>query len=196
MLPAQPFFSTLLVTDATLGDGLTSTGWDQPLTECLDPSEVLDLAAYIEADFGDPVGVLARTHVVQVERGVVEHTRREMAGLQLVRREPSVATLVYARLVEQITEIAVRQRSTTPETAESITPSDLEALMRRVVESVDVGSLDEAIRMGIVEPVDFGGRADLSVEEFLAGVDVLPAHIAAGLDLPRPEVQAHHGCVG
>ena len=185
-----------LVTDATLGDGLTSTGWDQPLTECLDPSEVLDLAAYLEADFGDPVGVLARTHVVQVERGVVEHTRREMAGLQLVRREPSVATLVYARLVEQITEIAVRQRSTTPETAESITPSDLEALMRRVVESVDVGSLDEAIRMGIVEPVDFGVQADLSVEEFLAGVDVLPAHIAAGLDLPRPEVQALTDALG
>ncbi len=34
-------------------------------------------------------------------------------------------------------------------------------------------------------------RADLSIEEFLAGVDVLPAHIAADLDLPRDaEVQA------
>ena len=29
-------------------------------------------------------------------------------------------------------------------------------------------------------------RADLKIEEFLAGVDVLPAHIAADLDLPRP----------
>ena len=63
--------------------------------------------------------------------------------------------------------------------------------MKQVVETVDVRSLDEAIRDGIIEPVDFSVQADLSIEEFLAGVDVMPTHIAADLDLPRlSEVQA------
>ena len=44
-----------------------------------------------------------------------------------------------------------------------------------MVETVDVESLEEAVRTGLVEPVDFGVRADLSIEEFLTGVDVLPA---------------------
>ena len=99
--------------------------------------------------------------------------------------------LAYARLIEQITEIATRQRYTTPENAEWIAPSQLNALVTRVLEAVNVESLDEAVRSGIVEPVDFGTRADLSAKDFLAGVDVMPAHIAADLDLPRPtELQA------
>ena len=179
-----------LVTDAMLGGGLAPTGWDRPVTECIDRTSVDALVAHLESDFDDPTGVLARTHIVQVERSVVEDTRRELAGLQVIGSQPSVAVLVYARLVEQITEIAARQRSATPDTAQSITPSDLETLATRVIETVDVESLDEAVRTGLVEPVDFGVRADLSIREFLAGVDVLPAHIAADLDLPRvAEVQ-------
>ena len=180
-----------LVTDATLGGGLTPTGWDRPVTECIDRTTVGALAAHIESDFDDPKGVLARTHIVQVERSVVEDTRRELAGLRVIGSQPSVAVPVYARLVEQITEIAARQGSTTPDTAQSITPSDLETLATRVIETVDVESLDEAVRTGLVEPVDFSVRADVSIEEFLTGVDVLPAHIAADLDLPRDaEVRA------
>ena len=179
-----------LMTDATLGGGLAPTGWDRPVTECIDRTSVDELVAHLESDFDDPMGVLARTHIVQVERSVVEDTRRELAGLHVIGNQPSVAALVYARLVEHITEIAARQRSATPDTAQSITPSDLETLATRVTETVDVESLDEAVRTGLVEPVDFGVRADLSTREFLAGVDVLPAHIAADLDLPRvTEVQ-------
>ena len=179
-----------LVTDATLGGGLAPTGWDRPVTECIDRTSVDALAAHLESDFDDPMGVLARTHIVQVDRNVVEDTRNELTELQVIGNRPSVAVLVYARLVEQITEIAARQGSATPKTAQSITPSDLETLATRVIETVDVESLDEAVRTGLVEPVDFGVRADLSIREFLAGVDVLPAHIAADLDLPRvAEVQ-------
>ena len=180
-----------LVTDATLGGGLAPTGWDRPVTECVDRTSVDELASRLESDFDDPKAVLARTHIVQVERSVVEDTRRELAGLRAIGSQPSAAVLVYARLVEEITEITARQRSATPDTAQSITPSDLETLATRVIQTVDVESLDEAVRTGLVEPVDFGVRADLPIEEFLTGVDVLPAHIAADLDLPRnAEVQA------
>lgn len=180
-----------LVTNAMLGGNLAPTGWSRTVTECLDQTVIDKLAAHLEREIDDPVEVLARTHIVQVERNVDTRTRRGIAEFQLVGNQPSVATLVYARLVEHITEISVRQRSTTPETAQSITPSDLEVLVKQVVEAVDVHSLDEAIRDGIVEPVDFSVQADLSTEEFLAGVDVMPTHIAADLDLPRlSEVQA------
>ena len=180
-----------LVTDATLGGGLAPTGWNQSATEALDQTAIDQLAARLEPGFADPAGVLARTHIVQVDRNVVDRTRRELAEIPLIGNQPSVAVLVYARLIEKIAEVAVRQSFTAPDTAEWITPSDLEALVRRVVETVDVESLDEAMRAGIIEPVDFSVQADLSVEEFLAGVDVLPSHIAADLDLPRPvEAQA------
>ena len=184
-----------LVTDAALGGGISPTGWSRSVTEDLDPAVVDRLATRLVSDFSDPVGVLARTHVVHMEWSVVERTRHELA--EIVGSEPSIAALVYARLIEQITEVAVRQRSATPDTAQSITPSDLEALATRVLESVDVESLHEAVRMGIVEPVDFGARANLTVHEFLAGVDVMPAHVAADLDLPRPrEIQALTDALG
>ena len=191
LLEGDPARRFVLVTDATLGGGLVPTGWDRPVTECIGRTSVDELATHLEVDFDDPMGILARTHIVQVERSIIEGTRSELAGLRVIANQPSVAVLIYARLVEQITEIAARQRATTPDTAQSITPADVETLATRVIETVDVQSLDEAVRTGLVEPVDFGVRPDLSIEEFLAGVDVLPAHIAADLDLPRDaEVQA------
>ena len=174
----------VLATDATLGEGLAVTGWEQTLSQCLSTGEIEKLAAQLEASFDEPYEVLARTHILKVERDVVEESRRDCA--RILEIQPSVAALAYARLTEQITEIAVRQRYTTPRTAEWIAPSDLNTLVMRVLKTVDVESLDEAVNAGIVEPVDFGVRADLSPKDFLAGVDVLPTHIAANLDLPRP----------
>ena len=174
----------VLATDATLSGGLSATGWSQPLSQCLPKDDLDRLAALLEASFDDPYGVLSRAHVLQVERSVADENRRAFA--RVLDIHPSAATLAYARLIEQIAEIAVRQRTATPETAEWIAPTDLDTLVTRLLEAVDVESLDEAVRAGIVEPVDFRVRSDLSATAFLAGVDVLPTHIAADLDLPRP----------
>ena len=174
----------VLATNASLGGGLSATGWDQTLSQCLDKADADVVAEQLRASFDDPHEILNRTHILEVEWDVVEASRRDFA--RALEIPPSVAVLAYARLVEQITEIAIQQRSATPSNAEWIAPSDLDVLAKRVLETVDVGSLDEAIRVGIVEPVDFSVRANLSVEDFLAGVDALPAHVAADLDLPRP----------
>ena len=174
----------VLVTDATLSGGLSATGWSQPLSQCLPKDEMDKLASLLEAYFDDPYDVLSRAHVLKVDRSIAEANRRDFA--RVLDIDPSAAGLAYAQLIEQITEIAVRQRAATPETAEWIAPTDLDTLVTRLLETVDVESLDEAVRAGIVEPVDFNVRSDLSATAFLAGVDVLPAHIAAGLDLPRP----------
>ena len=182
-LTQDPVCRFVLATNASLGGGLVPTGWDRSLADCLSQNDLDELAEQLADVFDDPYEILSRCHVVQADWDVVERSRAKLADVQQIH--PSVAALAYSRLLELITEVTVRQRSATPATAEWIVVSDLEVLVKRVLESVDVDRLDEAVRQGIIEPVDFSVRADLTMEEFLAGVDVRPAHIAAGLDLPR-----------
>ena len=184
VLTEDPQCRFVLATNAALGGGLTATGWDRSLSDCLAQEDIDRLAQQLTGAFDDSYEILSRCHVVQVGWDVVERGRADLADIQQIH--PSVAALAYSKLLELITEVTVRQRSATPGTVEWVAFSDLDALAKRVLESVDVGSLDEAVRLGIIEPVDFSVRADLKIEEFLAGVDVLPAHIAADLDLPRP----------
>ena len=189
VLIEDPFCRFVLATNANLGGGLSPSGWGQPLSQCLPQDDITELAGQLDDAFNDPYEILNRCHLVRIGWDVVERSRGDFA--LILKTHPSVATLAYSRLLELITEITLRQRTATPDTAHWIAPSELDALAKEVLENVDVDSLDEAVRSGIVEPVDFSVRADLTIEEFLAGVDVLPSHIAADLDLPRPtEVQA------
>ncbi|MYB50485.1 MAG: hypothetical protein F4X72_14675 [Dehalococcoidia bacterium] len=174
----------VLATNAELGGGLSATGWGQTLSQRLPSDEVDKLATLLEGSFDHPYEILARSHIVRVERSVVEENRRDFARIPDLH--PSIAALAYAQLIEQVTEVAIRQRYATPETAEWIASSAIDALVKRLLEVVDVDSLDEAVTAGIVEPLDFNLKADLSPNDFLAGVDVLPSHIGADLDLPRP----------
>ena len=189
VLSEESFSKFVLATNATLGGGLCLTGWDSPLSQCLGHDDLNELIKQLADSFDDPHEVLNHTHVVQLGWDVVHRCRGDLA--RALKIHPSVAALAYSQLLERIAEVAVRQRSTTPDTAVWIATTDLDALVKQVVETVDAQSLDEAISLGIVEPVDFAVQADLSIEEFLAGVDVLPSHIAADLDLPRPvEIRA------
>ena len=183
-LTEEPECRFVLATNATLGGGLTATGWDRSLSDCVVQNDLDELAEQLAGAFEDPYEILGRCHIVQVGWDVVEKSRADLA--RILDIHPSVAALTYSRLLELITEATVRQRSATPDTAQWIAVSDVDSLANRVLESVDVDSLDEAVRQGIIEPVDFSVRADLTMEEFLAGVDVLPTHIGGDLDLPRP----------
>ena len=189
VLIKDPFCRFVLATNANLGGGLSPSGWDQPVSQSLLQEDIGELAEQLDGTFDDPYEILNRCHLVQIGWDVVERSRGDFS--RILKTHPSVATLAYSRLLELITDITLRQRTATPDTAHWIAPSELDALAKGVSENVDVDSLDEAVRSGIVEPVDFNVRAELSIEEFLTGVDVLPSHIAADLDLPRPtEVHA------
>ncbi len=185
ILTAKPDLQFILATDARLGEGMVVSGWDRAVAHMMSDADSSLLAGQLAPTFDDPDSVLARTHLVHFERDVAESSRFDLARIAGVA--PSVGALAYARVIETVSEIAVRQRDTTPRTAEWITPSDLDALVAHVVDTVDLKGLDEAVWAGIVEPVDFQMRADLSIQDFLAGVDVLPSHVAAGLDIPRPD---------
>jgi len=189
VLSEDGFSKFVLATNSTLGGGICPTGWDSPLSQCLGQDDINQLKKLLVESFDDPHEILNRTHVVQVDWDVAHKCRRDLA--HILNIHPSIASLAYSRLLEQIGELAVRQRSTTPDTAVWIATTDLDALVKQIMETVDAQSLDEAIRLGIIEPVDFAVQSALSIEDFLAGVDVLPSHIAADLDLPRPtEIRA------
>ena len=130
-----------------MGGGLTATGWDRSLSDCLAQEDIDRLAQQLTGAFDDSYEILSRCHVVQVGWDVVERGRADLADIQQIH--PSVAALAYSKLLELITEVTVRQRSATPGTVEWVAFSDLDALAKRVLESVDVGSLDEAVRLGI-----------------------------------------------
>ena len=62
--------------------------------------------------------------------------------------------------------------------------TDIERIATRAVALVDRASLQEALSMGLCEPVDFDDP--LVVPGFFEGMEVQPGHIAAGLPAPRP----------
>ncbi len=69
----------VLATNATLGEGIAVTGWDQTLLQCLLGDEVKRLAVQIQDFFDEPNEVLARTHILSIERSVVEESRFDFA---------------------------------------------------------------------------------------------------------------------
>ncbi|WUH90443.1 hypothetical protein OG900_10250 [Streptomyces sp. NBC_00433] len=62
--------------------------------------------------------------------------------------------------------------------------TDIERIATRVAALVDRASLQEALSVGLCEPVDFD--EPLVVPGFFEGTEVQPGHIAAGLPAPRP----------
>ena len=54
-------------------------------------------------------------------------------------------------------------------------------------QEVDVSSLDEAVAAGVCEPLDFLASSPQDARGFYEGVSVMPGHIAAGLDVLRPQ---------
>ncbi|MYS20482.1 hypothetical protein GA0115240_12043 [Streptomyces sp. DvalAA-14] len=62
--------------------------------------------------------------------------------------------------------------------------TDIERVTTRAAALVDRASLQEALSVGLCEPVDFD--EPLVVPGFFEGTEVQPGHIAAGLPAPRP----------
>src|SRR5206468_555589 len=96
-------------------------------------------------------------------------------------------SLAYAMLVGHLSSVAAAQRTRPAHAPQSVTVTDLDRIVADITGAVDVATLEEAIRAGVCDPADYLHRSDLSYEQFLAGVDVAPAHIDAGLDITRTD---------
>jgi hypothetical protein len=188
----------VFVTDGRLSAGVPETGWNRTVAQALkengDDGErklqaLIDSVAQRLPAVGQPESLaeplMAIASVVRRPwhlRLDTEQVMRDRLGLH-----PSVANLAYGRLVVDLSHVAAEQRSRPRTSADFRTTGDFDALIRRVQEAVDVDALDQAVRQGIAEPVDYTLRSPISESDFLAGVDVTPAHIAAGLDVVRAE---------
>jgi hypothetical protein len=188
----------VFVTDGRLSAGVPETGWTRTVAQALkengDDGErrlqaLIDSVAQRLPAVGQPESLaeplMAITSVVRRPWHIrldTEQVMRDRLGLH-----PSVANLAYARLVVDLSHVAAEQRSRPRTSADFRTTGDFDALIRRVQEAVDIDALDQAVRQGVAEPVDYTLRSPISEDDFLAGVDVTPAHIAAGLDVVRAE---------
>jgi hypothetical protein len=186
----------VLVTDGNLGAGVPETGWDHSVMQVL-------------ADRGDDGKLQLLTLINSVTKRLIEKGHSPalveplIALVSVVNRpwhlgieteqmmrvglglHASVANLAYARLATDLAYVAAEQRTRTRTEADFRSIGDLDVLINAVQEAVNLDALDQAIRDGVVELVDYTSPSSMSESEFLAGVDVTPAHVAAGLDAPR-----------
>lgn len=194
---ARPRSRFAVVTDGRFGSSLPTTGWTTSLAETLaglpngkeiTESLVTSLQAHLITlglSTGHADELLARTHLVVVPYDLAAQTIQLLStGLSV---HPVLASIIRAELLRDLGEMAARQRQASLGTAEHRTRSDLDTLAARLSQAVDVPSLEEAIRAGVCEPADYVSASPVDTAGFLRGIDVTPAHIAAELDVVRPE---------
>jgi hypothetical protein len=178
----------VLVTDGELGSGLGFTGWDGFLSG-QPPAAVDSVVSILRArGFDGPTarGVVARSRVVRLPWRLRDLTERRLADV--FGAHPTVAAFVVDLLCAEVAASAANQRAVARANARTHTVADVDAAVARVQSAVDLAGLDAAVAAGVCAPADFLAGSDLTPVEFFAGVDGSPAHIAARLDVPRPQV--------
>ena len=181
-LPAR----IVAITDAQLGTQLVESGWARTIAE----TTGCDLTA-VEAAlrrrghrYEETRSLLARTHLVTFPWNTIPHVTRSIANAYNLL--PAVAALIACRLVDKIGQIAADQRGTTQLRSGRFVLDDLDQLVHETLSVVDLNALDSAIRLGVCEVADYSVEPAIGLSDFLQGIDALPAHIGADLDIIRP----------
>jgi len=147
-----------------------------------------ELEKEIAAAIGGVVTVgdfLARTHVIVMPAlqptaiGLLE----EQLGIA-----PATCVAHYGALRSKMAALADENGVRGANDAAGIAQSDIAQLLEEVTLAVDPSALDEAVRLGICESVDF--LTPVEDDRFYHGVDVVAGHVVAGLPLERPELVA------
>ena len=185
-LHLDPSARLAIVTDAELAGGLAETGFEQSVADAL-PAVVSKLVGNSEPSYRSRLEAsILRTHIIRLDWiDIHEKVRRRLE--ESYRLPPGIAGIAYALLLEGVAAAASDQRRNTRDGAISFRPSDLDVIVHRVREMVDIERLEFAEREGLIEPLDFTQPLSLTPERFLLGVDVEPGHIAAGLDVVRAD---------
>jgi hypothetical protein len=186
-----------VVTDGQFGSGLPATGWGATLADAL---AALPNAAQVTRDLRMPLRtklatlglsddladvLIGHTHLVRMPTDLSKQTTAYLeSGVDL---HPAVASIVRAELLRDLGEMAARAREASFPTAERRHRSDIDAIADQIMQAVNVADLEEAVRDGVCEPAGYTTDSPVSAQAFLRGVEVVPAHIAADLDVVRPE---------
>jgi hypothetical protein len=159
------------------------TGFERTLAEVASDDTRQTIAASVAGllDAGDFLG---RTHVI-----VIPSPEQTAVELLADRLDLPLASCVahQAILRSKLAGLADENGKRTYHEPAAISIGDIARLIDDINEAIDPSLLDEAVRDGVAELVDFG--APIDDERFFSGVDVVAGHIVAGLPLLRPEVQ-------
>jgi len=177
----------VVVTDGQLGSQLVETGWNNPISAISGPGPDSVLSALLDRDHErhEARELITRTHLVRVPWNALPLLTRAIADGFGVK--PAVAAIISSRLVDDLSEVAADQRSASVHSPGSRVIGDLDVLVDRVGEVVDVEGLDSAVRAGVCEAADYNAPPGSGLSMFLQGVDALPAHIGADYDVIHPE---------
>lgn len=175
-----------LITDGSLGSGLTFTGWGSFLAEqqTQGVDDVISTLVDRGYDTEEAKDVVARARVVQLPYRVREMGERLLT--QATGCHPTVAGLAVSRIAEIFAVASAEQRRAQSTTAHRVRASDIDTVVSDIQDTVDVRGLDQAQTLGICAPADFLTPDAVPARTFYLGVDGLPGHVAANLDVVRP----------
>lgn len=172
-------------------DGLSSL--DQCLAESIGTESVLRealaaLAAERDLSPRDVGELLTVTTVLGTTwEELTDQTADSLASL--VQLAPSALGLVGRHLRSLAADAADGNADTAYETRRSLTKTELVAEVSRFATHVDLDALEGALRDGVCDVFEL--REPVAADDrFYEGTATQPAHVAAGLVVPRPEVVA------
>ena len=189
--PGWRHLAARLAADETARAGLVlerplrgaETGLERTLADVgsgeLKEEVVAAVAGLIDAD-----DFLARTHLL------VMPTPEEVAVELLADRfglPPASCVPHQAILRGKLARLADENGIRAADAPAALSVGEIARLLDDVNEAIDPSALEEAVREGVAELVDFNTPID--DERFFSGVDVVVGHVVAGLPLERPEVE-------
>jgi hypothetical protein len=136
-------------------------------------------------DLIDPDEFLARTHLIVMPSP--EEVAVELLANQL-QLPPATCIAHQAILRGKLASLADENGVRDGDRPAGLTIADIARLLDDVNESIEPAALEQAVRDGIAEIVDFA--TPIEEGRFYSGVDVVAGHIVAGLTVERPEAQA------
>jgi hypothetical protein len=175
-----------LITDGSLGSGLTFTGWTGFLADQQTPGVDDVISALVDRGYDSKRAkdIVTRTRVVQLPYRIREMSEGLLA--QATGCHATVSGLAVSRLTEIFAVASAEQRRTQADTAQRVHTSDIDTVVGDIQDTVDVQGLDHAQRLGICAPADFLTPDTIPARTFYLGVDGRPSHVAANLDVVRP----------
>jgi hypothetical protein len=136
-------------------------------------------------DLIDPDEFLARTHLIVMPSPEEVAVELLAARLQI---PPATCVAHQAILRGKLASLADENGVRAGDSPAELTVADIARLLDDVNEAIDPAALEQAVRDGIAETVDFA--TPIQEDRFYSGVDVVAGHIVAGLPVERPEAQA------
>lgn len=176
----------VIVTDGELGSELTFTGWEVDMQADASPGVKGVKQHLVSSGISEreAEAQLGRTYLVRLPWDLRPVTERLLVdGLAV---PPAVSALTVSRLYDLVALASADQRTTSLQTARTITTADLDAVLAEIQSTVDLDGLDGAVAAGVCVPASYVTASKLSTRQFFLGADGAPGLIAAGLDVVRP----------